>query len=193
MSARFQALTNKILPVLLGALLVIGGLYFAFLYYAPNTPNLPVIGTTNIDLDTTDDADDTRNRIQIERLGLEVPYFSGESTVLNNGAWHRFPENGDPENGGNFVLAAHRFELGLTPNQTKQKSPFYHIDDLQNGDEIKVMYDGKWYTYIVSKKYEVPPTATFIENRSTEPKLTLYSCSLEGSAAGRFVIEARPT
>ena len=192
MSNRHLSFGNKIVPVALGALLVLCGLYFALLYYAPNIPNVPIIGSTAIDLNTSDDMGDTSNRIQIEKLNLEVPYFSGENEVLNKGAWHRFPENGDPSSGGNFVLAAHRFELGMTPNQTKQKSPFYHIDELQNGDEIKVMHNGKWYTYTVSKKYEVPPTALYIENRSAEPKLTLYSCSLQGSAAGRYVIEARP-
>ncbi len=192
MSKQHSALTNKILPAIIGILLILFGVYFGLLYYAPALPSVPLISTTSIDLNTADDAGNTQNRIQIAKLNLEVPYFSGESDVLNKGAWHRSPENGDPANGGNFVLAAHRFELGMTPNQTKQKSPFYHIDELQNGDEIKVMHNGKWYTYTVSKKYEVPPTALYIENRSAEPKLTLYSCSLQGSAAGRYVIEARP-
>ena len=192
MSTKQYLPKRRILPIVLGVALMCGALYFVLLYYSPSLPSIPVISASAIDLDTRDDNTDMRNRIQVQRLNLEVPYYNGESDVLNKGAWHRYPQNGNPENGGNFVLAAHRFELGLTPNQTKQKSPFYHIDGLQDGDEIKVMYNGKWYTYKVNKKYEVPATALYIENRSNEPKLTLYSCSLEGAAAGRYVIEAKP-
>lgn len=192
MSTKQYLPKRKILPIVLGVALMCGALYFVLLYYSPSLPSIPVISASAIDLDTRDDNTDMRNRIQIKRLNLEVPYYNGESDVLNKGAWHRYPQNGNPENGGNFVLAAHRFDLALTPNQTKQKSPFYHIEDLQDSDEIKVMYNGKWYTYEVNKKYEVPATALYIENRSNEPKLTLYSCSLEGATAGRYVIEARP-
>ncbi|PLS81343.1 hypothetical protein CYG49_02310 [Candidatus Saccharibacteria bacterium] len=76
--------------------------------------------------------------------------------------------------------------------QTRAKSPFYHLDKLQVGDEVFVDYDGKRYVYEVNRKYKVPESATEIEAPSEDDKLTLYSCDLRGPAAGREVIEAKP-
>lgn len=133
------------------------------------------------------------NFIKIERINLLVPFHDGDSELtLESGAWHRFPERGDPEVGGNFILSAHRFQLGLTPNDTKERSPFYHIDKLQNDDNIDIFYNGEWYKYRIVKSYSVEPEATEIEAPSETAKLTLYSCTLKGSADGRVVIEAVP-
>ena len=166
--------------------------YFGVILISPKLPPIPFVSASSIDLNTKDDENDLRNRIQIEKIGIEVPFSVGNEQVLELGAWHRHPENGNPEQGGNFVLAAHRFEIGNNPGQTRAKSPFYKIDNLDYGDDIRVFYEGKWYDYKVNKKYEVPPTALYIEEKSNEAKLTLYSCSLSGAAAGRFVIEAIP-
>lgn len=133
------------------------------------------------------------NRLYIPKISVDVAVTEGNSeAALEKGAWHRKPENGNPEKGGNFVLSAHRFELGLTPQQTRAKSPFYHIDKVQLGDKLFVDYNQKRYTYEVTKKYQVDRYAVHIEDVSVDPKLTLYSCDLRGEAAGREVIEARP-
>lgn len=133
------------------------------------------------------------NFIKIERLNLLVPFYTGDSELtLEKGAWHRFPERGDPEKGGNFILSAHRFRLGITPNETKERSPFYHLDKLQEKDIVDIYYNGKWYSYQIQKLYTVQPNATEIEEPSEEAKLTIYSCSLKGSADGRVVVEATP-
>lgn len=165
-------------------------MYYVLLYAAPSLPIIAGITKTSIDLNTADDANDGRDRIQIKKIGVEIPIFSGNESVLEQGVWHRKPENGDPIAGGNFVLAAHRFELGLTPAKTKQKSPFYNIDKLAVGDELRIFYQNNWYTYVVSNKYTVAPSALYIENTSSKPKLTLYSCTLKGANDGRDVIEA---
>lgn len=171
------------------SLLLIGvGAYLLLLTQAPKLP-IP----SSIDINTSDDQNDTRNRIQIEKMGVEVPYFSEDTpATLEKGVWWRFPDRGNPEDGGNFILSAHRFYLGTTPQGTKARSPFYKLDTLSEGDKIKVFYEGKWYEYEVTKKYAVQPNASEIEAESDEPKLTLYTCSLEGSADGRVVIEATP-
>jgi LPXTG-site transpeptidase (sortase) family protein len=182
-----------LLPIIGGFVAIVIGLYIGLLVFAPTLPQIPIIATSPLVLNTKDDATDTRNRIQIQKINLEVPYFTGDTdATLDLGAWHRKPEQGNPVIGGNFILSAHRFELGLTPSRTKAKSPFYAIDKLQIGDEIRIYFEGKWYNYSVSKKYDVPPTALYIEQQSATPKLTLYSCSLQGAAAGRSVIEATP-
>ena len=168
--------------------LVVVGLYLAYLLL---TPKLPILaGPSEIDLNTADDATDNRDRIQIEKINLEVPFFTGGAEELDKGAWHRYPDRGDPEDGGNFILSAHRFSIGTTPAETKKRSPFYNLEKLEVGDTMRIFYQYKWYTYTVTKKYNVKLNATEIEAPSETSKLTLYSCSLGGSADGRIVIEA---
>lgn len=141
---------------------------------------------------TNTDGSTQENRLYVPGIGINVEIVQGGVEALEKGAWHRKPENGDPEKGGNFVLSAHRFELGFTPQQTRARSPFYHIDKLQTGDRIFVDYGQKRYTYEVTKKYKVDRHAVEIESRTSEAKLTIYSCDLKGEAAGREVIEAKP-
>lgn len=168
--------------------LVVVGVYLAYLLL---TPKLPILaGPSEIDLNTTDDATDNRDRIQIEKINLEVPFFTGSAEELDKGAWHRYPDRGDPKDGGNFILSAHRFSIGTTPAETKKRSPFYNLEKLEVGDTMRIFYQDRWYTYTVTKKYNVKPNATEIEAPSETSKLTLYSCSLNGSADGRIVIEA---
>jgi sortase A len=134
----------------------------------------------------------SENLLHIPKLGLSIPYTPGNASVLNEQAWHRFPERGDPIKGGNFILSAHRFHLGLTPGSTKRRSPFYHIDKLTKGDKLYVDFKGKRYTYQVTDYFSVQPTQTQIEKPSAEPKMTLYTCTLKGEADGREVVIAVP-
>lgn len=133
------------------------------------------------------------NRLYIPQINVDVAIVAGQTdAALELGAWHRSPENGSPTSGGNFVLSAHRFNLGMTPSQTRAKSPFYHIDKLKVGDQLYVDFEGTRYAYEITKSYKVERTATEIEQRSQTPKLTIYSCDLRGEKAGREVVEAEP-
>lgn len=131
------------------------------------------------------------NRLSIPKLDLRVPIVEGaDESALEKGAWHRFPQRGDPVAGGNFIVSAHRFLLGLTPQGTKSKSPFYHLDKLQVGDEFFVDWEGKRYVYAVSGRYSVKPDEVSIEAPVSQARMTLYSCTLKGSRDGRYVVEA---
>lgn len=132
----------------------------------------------------------TENRIYIPKLKLNLAYKPGDAKVLRDTIWHRYPERGNPESGGNFILAGHRFELGLTPGETKRRSPFYHIDALVQGDKIYADFNGKRYLYKVTDRYKVKPNQTEIEAPSETPKMTLYTCTFQGSADGREVVIA---
>lgn len=177
------------LPGLAVALLA-GGAYLLLLNLSPGPVVSPSI-KSSIDLNMADDAGDDRNRIQIAKIGLEVAIYTGESAeVLERGVWHRYPDRGNPREGGNFILSAHRFSLGTTPKHTKEKSPFYNIEKLAVGDEMKVYFDKRWYTYKIRKIYTVKPDQISIEAPSDKAKLTLYTCSIKGAADGRVVLEA---
>ncbi len=172
---------------------LIGGGYALLNIYSPAIASLPQVTgeqSTSDKLETST-AGTHGDRLYIPQINVDVAIVTGSNeSVLDQGAWHRKPENGDPVMGGNFVLSAHRFEMGLTPQNTRAKSPFYNIDKLNTDDELYVDYKGERYGYKVTKKYSVTPNQTEIESSSDDAKMTLYSCTLKGASDGRDVIEA---
>jgi len=190
---RHPRLTTGSIKLIISVLGLIGGLY---LVVDVSSPALTLLGSSPNELSqklVESKPKVGEDRLYIPKINVDVSIVTGDSmAVLEQGAWHRQPRNGDPENGGNFVLSAHRFSLGLTPQRTVIKSPFFNIDKLQPGDEIYVDYNGNRYTYKVARRYNVERTATEIEARTDETKMTLYSCDLRGEIAGREVIEVLP-
>lgn len=184
---------RRLLLPFLALILLGGGLYILLLTLTPEIQppsrqkswTAPVAHNPEVEL--------TENRLYIPKLKLNITYKDGDATVLRENAWHRFPDRGDPEQGGNFILAAHRFEIGLTPGQTKHKSPFYHIDALTQGDKIYVDFNGIRYEYQVTGRFKVKPDQTEIERRTDDPIMTLYSCTFQGQADGREVVIAKQT
>ena len=173
--------------------MILGGVYLLALI------STPLILSQNIDpkdnhttqLITKTENKITENRLYIPKIDINLPYSTGGAETMERGAWWRKPENGSPKDGGNFVLSAHRFIMGLTPQQTLRKSPFYNIDKLTVGDEIIIDYNGVRYNYVISEKQSVKPDAIEIEQRTDQPQLTLYSCTLGGANDGRDVIIAK--
>lgn len=172
----------------LGLVMFAAGLYLLVLVL---TPNIPVLSATKR-IDVKSLPEPREDRIYIPKIGVNITYKAGDESVLDDGAWHRFPERGDPAKGGNFIISAHRFEVGLTPGQTQRKSPFYHVGKLEVNDQILIDFNGKRYGYQITEKSTVKPTQTEIEAESDEAKLTLYTCTLRGESDGREVLVAKP-
>lgn len=128
-------------------------------------------------------------QLYIPALDVNVPYSTG-ADALRTGAWWRKPANGNPKDGGNFVLAGHRFVMDITPSGTVKKSPFYSISRLKVGDRIIVDYKKVRYTYVIRELRTVKPNEISIEERTSMPRLTLYTCTLAGERDGRDVIIA---
>jgi sortase A len=170
---------------------LVGGVYLLVLVLTPNVPALfPVepINAQSLPAPTGD-------RIYIPKIGVSVEIATGGPEALEKGSWHRFPERGDPVIGGNFIVSAHRFSLGATPGQTRRKSPFYHIDKLEKGDQILVDFKGKRYGYEIIEEKSVKPTQVEIEAplaNGEDPKMTIYTCTLKGESDGREVFIAKP-
>lgn len=175
---------------LFALVLVLGGGYILLLVLTPNIPFISSYGPLEVKAIPKPKAGE--NRIIIPQIGVNIPYGTNGKASLDRGAWWRYPERGDPLKGGNFIIAAHRFSIQLTPHQTAVKSPFYHLDKLKVGDPIIVDFEGKRYGYKISKTYTVKPNQVEIEAPSEKPKMTLYSCELGGSEAGRTVFDAEP-
>ena len=181
------------LPSIIATIMIIGGLYTLAITITPfilsQTIDQKNNSTTQLISKTENKI--TENRLYIPKIDINLPYASGSAEVMEHGAWWRKPENGNPKDGGNFVLSAHRFIMGLTPQQTLRKSPFYNIDKLAVGDEIIIDYEGVRYAYTIREKLSVKPEATEIEQRTTQSQLTLYSCTLGGANDGRDVLIAK--
>lgn len=166
-------------------LILVGGLYTLVTYLAPEI------------LYVVEPPDATAKRLVTERPGqgqdrLYIPKLNADVRVASDGddaaAQERSTVSGSPSEGGNYVLAANRFSFGLTPMDTKAKSPFYHLGKLSTGDDIYLDYKGVRYAYKVA---EIKPVEdiTMYENRTDEPQLTLYMTE----TAERKVVVAKQT
>lgn len=191
---RSVSANNKRRPItvfigILAVILLIAGLYLLSLVLAPSIA--PLIASRPIDATTLPAPKSSENRIVIPKIGVNIHYAPGVES-LDRGAQWRYPERGNPFDGGNFIVAAHRFSIQPTPQGTIEKSPFYRVDQLAVDDEVLVDYNGKRYLYKIAKIFDVKPTQVEIEAPSDTPTLTMYTCSLGGVADGRVVLLAKP-
>jgi sortase A len=132
------------------------------------------------------------NRLYAPKINLDTPIAgagSDEVNALDAGAAQRSASSGNPKDGGNFVLAAHRFSFSLNPIQTNDRSAFYHLGKLAAGDDVYVDYDGTRYAYKVQTHAFVETVASGTESRTDEPSLTLYS--IESQNGKREVVTAK--
>ena len=178
----------QVVIVLVAVCLLLGGLYLLSLVFAPA---LAPFAIKPIDAKTLPAPKVGDNRIIIPKIGVDIAYGTDGEKSLDNGAWWRFPDRGNPVDGGNFIIAAHRFTLHNTIGETIEKSPFYNLGKLVNDDQVLIDYNGKRYLYQIDKIFSVKPTQVEIEAPSQTPKLTLYTCSLGGSSDGRLVLNAK--
>ena len=133
-----------------------------------------------------------QNLLYIPKINLETSISAttgDEGDALARGAVHRAPLSGDPKQGGNFVVAAHRLSLAINPIKTGVRSAFYHIDKVENGDEVYVDFDGVRYAYRVEKSAKSSEAKPVLEEKTPEPRLTLYS--VESKNGTHDVVVAR--
>jgi len=127
----------------------------------------------------------TDNRLVIPRLALNQHIYTGAGAYLVNlGVWAR-PNASTPPKGSNTVLIAHRFTY-------KGPSIFYSLGDMQLGDKVVVYWQGKEYDYTVNGSKIVSASDVAVENPSSNPELTLYTCTPLWTAepADRIVVTA---
>jgi sortase A len=117
-------------------------------------------------------------KIQVDAIIHEGP----DDSTLNLGVWRK-PNSFDPELGGNTVLTAHRFLYTFGPNT------FYSLDKIEKGDKFIIFWNQKEYDYEVFEKLEVQPTDVWVEDNTTDPTVTLYTCTKD--AVTRIVVRAK--
>jgi sortase A len=175
---------------ILAMLFLIGGLYMGYLMIYPK---LQKKSTQEIKKSANEKPAADKNTIFIPSVSIQADIEEGGPDTLDKGfAWHRLPEQGDPIKGGNMIVTGHSFVWGYRPDEVYKRSIFYDLKDIKVGDEVLINWDGKQYKYSVSKVKTVKPNAIEIEQPSGDPMLTIYTCTVGGSADGRVVVIAKP-
>lgn len=120
-------------------------------------------------------------RLVIPRIGLDVVMIEGTGTAdLRKGPGH-WPETPVPGAGGNFVVSGHRTTYG---------APFLKLNELEPGDEIRVMLPFAVFSYKVSRTIVVLPTETEVVAQRGVEEISLTTCEPIYSASRRLIIQA---
>ena len=175
----------RLILLIISIISILAGLYLLLILFTPKL-------VATIQKNSTQQLDSDQNQLVIPEVSIKAYILEGGEEQLEYGAWHRYPERGNPEIGGNFILSGHSFVWAYTPWKVNEKSIFYNLKDVRTGDEISVRWGSEDYKYKVEQTFDVKPNQTDIEKPSVEPRLTIYTCTEAGSADGRVVVIAKP-
>lgn len=157
------------------------------------------IDPQNIVIDpSTDVVVSSEPRLIIPKINVDVPVlydvgtdYDSQMAAMEKGVAH-FPipgANSHPGEIGNTAIAGHSsndlFDTG------DYKFIFAQLEKLVPGDSIYANYNGKRYTYVVTKTETVKPTDIgHLVYPATKPVLTLITCTPLGTALNRLLVTA---
>jgi sortase A len=120
--------------------------------------------------------------LTIPRIGMsdDVIVEGVGTDQLRQGPGH-YPGTPLPGQPGNSAIAGHR---------TTYAAPFYNLNELQVGDPIIVQTLQGTFRYAVTDTLTVSPTDATVLDATSEPELTLTTCTPRYSATGRLVVHA---
>jgi sortase A len=137
-------------------------------------------------------------KLIIPKINVDVPVvydvtpdYDAQMQAMENGvAYFGIPgANSKPGQVGNTVLSGHSSNDIL--DKGDYKFIFARLDQLETGDSIYVNYEGKRYTYTVTKKKVVTPTQVdALVYQTTKPELTLITCTPLGTSLNRLLVTA---
>ena len=202
-SAKKVRKSRHFVPITAAVLVV---LIFAFLQY-----NQLLIGTVMAyvspgNIDPQNIVIDPSNNVSvpadplliIPKINIDVPvlydvgndYNSQMAAMAKGVAQFAIPgASSHPGQVGNTVLAGHSSNDLLDGGD--YKFIFAQLDKLEVGDSIYVNYHSIRYTYTVTKKQVVDPTdVSALVYKTTQPVLTLLTCTPVGTALHRLLITA---
>lgn len=160
------------------------GLYLVIVPILP-VANHKLKATPSISSYESADKIPAENRLILPSAKVDTQVVEGSSiSVINNGnVWRRPATSNDPKT-GNMVIVGHNYTYrDPTP-------PFYSLDDSEVGDELFLYWQGQKYSYKITSKKIVSPSAVEIEDPTEKPTLTLYTCYPLFIANKRLVVQA---
>lgn len=159
---------------------------------SPTTPasDNPVVPTTTLAPFAAPPEGDVVARIGIPKIGIDFYVVEGVNVDdLRKGPGH-YPTTQMPGHEGNSAIAGHR---------TTYEHPFGDIDQLANGDEIRVTTVQGDFRYKVTDQKVVDPSQISVLDPTPDPSrpghdlatLTLTTCNPKYSAEQRLIVRAQ--
>jgi sortase A len=120
--------------------------------------------------------------LSIPRIGMtDDAIVQGVGTdQLREGPGH-YPGTPLPGQMGNVAIAGHR---------TTYASPFYNLNELQDGDPITIQTVQGTFRYVVTQNMVVSPSDSAVLDDTPEAELTLTTCNPRYSATERLIVVA---
>ena len=125
---------------------------------------------------------DAIGRLKIERIGLSKVLFYGTDTGTLQKGPGAYPQTPLPGLGATTGIAGHRTTYG---------APFRYINEIRNGDEVRVELPYGVFNYEVEKHEIVSPSDVQVVNPVGYDRVVLTACHPLYSAAQRWVVFAR--
>ena len=132
--------------------------------------------------------------LQFRRPGSNAPLVHAKPLFVVEGVGYdeltkgpgHYPGTAQPGQKGNFAIAGHR---------TTYANPFFHLDDVQPGDEVHVTdRRGRRFVYKVARQQIVSPGDTWVIGpdplKRGKRTLTLTTCHPRFSNAQRLIVFA---
>ena len=123
-------------------------------------------------------------RIIIPDIDLDVVVVEGTDTATLQKGPGRYPETAFPGEGKTIGIAGHR---------TTYLAPFRKINEIEDGDEIRLEMPYGTFTYTVEKHEIVDPSQVEIVDNVGYERLVLTACHPLYSAAQRWAVFAELT
>ncbi|MDP9187767.1 MAG: sortase [Actinomycetota bacterium] len=125
---------------------------------------------------------DPIGRVKIDSIGLDAVLLNGTDTATLQKGPGRFPQTPLPGLGGTTGIAGHRTTYG---------APFRKINEIADGDEIRVELPYAAFTYKVEKHEIVDPSDVQVVDPVGYERVVLTACHPLYSAAQRYVVFAK--
>ncbi len=120
--------------------------------------------------------------LRIPSIGVNEVVVQGvdvEDLKAGPGHYLRTADPWDPE--GTVGIAGHRTTYG---------APFWDLDRVRPGDQIRLITEEGEYRYEVTHSRDVPPTEGSVLRDTRQPSLVLTTCTPRFSAALRLIVFA---
>ena len=196
--------SRHFIPALAGVLVLFA---FVFLQYNRVLFGIAAAYTTPGNVDpqniivnpSSDAAVGPESRLIIPKLNVDVPVIYGVNAADHNAQMKAMEKgaahfsiagaNAVPGQIGNAVFSAHSSNDAFAPGD--YKFVFAQNEKLVKDDIMYMHYQGKRYTYAVTKKEVVMPNeVSRVQIQTDKPMLTLISCVPLGTAEKRLLVFA---
>lgn len=127
---------------------------------------------------------DAIGRLKVPSMGMNLVLMNGTDTATLRKGPGRYPQTPLPGLGGTTGIAGHR---------TTYSAPFRRINEIEDGDEIRIELPYADFTYEVQKHQIVDPGDVYIVNPVGYERIVLTACHPLYSAAQRYAVFARLT